>query len=279
MARKKKTTLKADFNQKKYEDYLTECELSENTKSAYLFAINQFFEMYDEIQKRNLIRYKEYLLNKDMSPKTVNLRISALSKYCEFIGKPDIKIKKIKIQKAQSVENVITRKQYEKLLQCLLDDGNTKWYLICSFLGGTGARISELLQFKKKDLEQGYVDLKTKGKHRRIYIPKKTAEKAKEYYKDLSPNDFLFLNRYGTHLTSRGVSQNLKSFAEKYEISAEVMHPHSFRHMFAIEFLKKNNNISLLADILGHSNINTTAIYLRMSEKEQRKKVNSIVDW
>ena len=80
-------------------------------------------------------------------------------------------------------------------------------------------------------------------------------------------------------MTPRGVYQQTKKYGRRYGIREEVLHPHSFRHMFAVQFLEKNKNLALLADLMGHENINTTAIYLRLSAEEQKKQIDKTVNW
>jgi site-specific recombinase XerD len=87
------------------------------------------------------------------------------------------------------------------------------------------------------------------------------------------------VNRQGSRLTSRGIDASIRRWAKKYGIRKEVAHPHSFRHLFAIEFLKKNSNIALLADLMGHSSVSTTSIYLKLSREEQMRQFNDASDW
>ena len=125
-------------------------------------------------------------------------------------------------------------------------------------------------QFKKKDLVKGYAEIPTKGKIRRIYFCDRLRnDEVYAFFADFKDDDFLFQNRWGEQITARGISQQLINYAHKYSINKKVMHPHSFRHFFAIEFLRHDNDISLLADLMGHSSINTTAIYLRLSKEQQ----------
>ena len=119
----------------------------------------------------------------------------------------------------------------------------------------------------------------TKGKIRRIYIPNLFLNEADEYYSNFEPDDYLAVGRDGGQITTRGVSQMLVTFAARYGIDKKVMHPHSFRHMFAVEFLKRNNNLSLLADVLGHSSVSTTAIYTRMTKEQQQNEIDQTVNW
>ena len=150
-----------------------------------------------------------------------------------------------------------------------------------SFSSSTGARISELLQFKAEHVERGYIDIYSKGgKFRRIYIPDMLQKEAMEWLVDNGRNSgFIFLNRYGERITARGIANQLKKFAERYQINTSVVYPHSFRHRFAKSFLDRYNDIALLADLMGHENIETTRIYLRKTSTEQRNIVNKVVDW
>lgn len=267
---------------KRFEQWLFEQEKSENTISAYLYSVKSFFEDYNCINKINLIDWKRNLVSdKGKSFKTANNRIAGINSYCEFIGRPEYKIKQYKIQKNISVDNVISLRQYNKLLECLKNDENIRWYLIVKTLGMTGVRCSEVLQIKIEDFENGFSVIYNKGKNRKVYLPKSLCEEVLAYYKNKLDVEFLCVNRYGSVLTTRGIAQTLRSFADKYNIDKKVMHPHSFRHMFAINFLKnnKNNDIVLLSNLLGHSNINTTAIYLQKSESEQIKELNKTICW
>lgn len=260
-----------------FEDYMLEEELAKNTRESYLYTMKEFFYRYDELNKKNVIAWKNELQTR-LKPDTVNLRLSAIEKYCKFKG-VEIPVKRVKKQQSNRVENVITPEQYERLVQGLEADGNTRWVVIIKIMAKTGARISEALRFTKKDLETGHVDLYTKGKVRRVYFPKSLADELTPYTADLNDNDVLCTNRKGEPLTSKGVYSQLRKLAERYGIPEENAHPHSFRHFFAIEFLKRNPNISLLADLLGHSSVNATMIYLRMSQTQQREAIDDAVNW
>ena len=262
---------------KDFENYMIEEELSANTRSSYMHAMRDFFSQYKEINRTNVIEWKNRLMEQ-LKPKSVNLRISAIEKYCKFKG-ITIPIKRVKVQKMGHVENVITAEQYEKLIEGLESDGLTRWIVIVKLMAKTGARISEVLRFTKHDLETGHVDMPTKGKVRRIYFPKNLVQEIYPYISDMEDNDVLCTNRFGGPITARGVSQGLKTYSKKYGIPRENAHPHAFRHFFAIEFLKRNNNISLLADLLGHSGVNTTMIYLRMDQKQQKEAIDNAVNW
>lgn len=262
-----------------FENYLWERELAPNTIRAYIAHVSKYFEKYEDITKNNLIEWKRWLLEM-MKPKSVNHYITAMSEYLKFIGRPDLVLKKVKVQTQSAIENVISLEEFEKLLNCLKKDGKMKMYYLVLFLGKTGARVSELRQFKKRDMLRGYAEIPTKGKIRRVYFcDSLRSEEVYSFFNVFKDDDFLFQNRYGEQITTRGIAQQLINYARKYGINEKVMHPHSFRHFFAIEFLKRDNDISLLADLMGHSSINTTAIYLRLSKQQQIERLNKAMNF
>ena len=160
-------------------------------------------------------------------------------------------------------------------------DGRMKWYFMVWFMTATGAQISELLQIKVEHVHTGYIDLCTKGgKIRRIYIPKTLVTAALEWLESQQiESGFIFRNRWGRLISLEGIYRRLQKYAKEYGIDPKVVHPHSFRHRFAKNFLEKYNDIALLADLMGHENIETTRIYLRMTAGEQYSIVNKVVTW
>ena len=260
-----------------FRDYLIEDEKSNNTIDNYIFSANLFLSKYGELSKKNMIEYKKYVVSK-YSPKTAANRCIAMNKFCDFKKMPECKVKSIKIHKSTTVENVITKEQCQKMLDGLKSDGNEKGYWMIMFLSRTGARVSELIMMDKKCLSKGVCEIWTKGKIRKILIPDWLIKESKEYFDNVE-GDYLFPSRYGDKITTRGVAENIKRWAKKYGIPEEVAHPHSFRHLFAIEFLKKNSNIALLSDLLGHESVDTTSIYLRLSADEQKRQFNDAVNW
>jgi integrase len=156
-----------------------------------------------------------------------------------------------------------------------------EWYFVVRFLAATGARVSELVQLKVEHIQIGYFDIYSKGgKVRRLYIPKRLRKDAILWLDELGRNSgYIFLNRFGERITTRGISQQLKNFARKYGLNPKVVYPHSFRHRFAKSFLDKFNDISLLADLMGHESIETTRIYLRRTANEQQEIVDKVITW
>lgn len=258
------------------------CEnLSNNTVAAYVTAVKGYISTYEGFNKKNLLVWKANLID-NYKAKTVNLKIQAMNKYLEFIKKPNLKIKAVKVQQRTFLENVISDADYIFLKKKLKQEPNKEWYFIVRFLCATGARVSELVKIKVEHVNAGYIDLYTKGgKIRRIYIPLSLKKETLIRIRNVLniESGYIFLNRFGDRITTRGISQQLKNYAIKYGIEAKVVYPHSFRHRFAKNFLEKCNDIALLADLMGHESIETTRIYLRKTASEQQEIVDKIVTW
>lgn len=264
-----------------FKTYLVGLNLASNTVNAYIIAVKNFFANYSSVTKTNLLAWKAYLIE-NFKAKTVNLKIQAMNNYLVFIKKANLKIKSIKVQQRLFLESVISDSDYEFFKKKLKKEDNKEWYFIVRFLAGTGSRISELIKIKVEHVKVGYIDIYSKGgKVRRIYIPIALRKEAVVWIEnDLKiDSGYIFKNRYGERITSRGVSQQLKKYAQKYGMDTNVVYPHSFRHRFAKNFLEKYNDISLLADLMGHESIETTRIYLRKTASEQQAIVDKIVTW
>lgn len=263
-----------------FKSYLAKTNLAENTITSYVWTMTYFLEHYKEVNKKNLLAYKGYLVE-NFKPQTVNLRLQAVNRYLEFSKQEKLKMKFVKAQQKNFLENVISDADYKFLKAKFKADGYEQWYFIVWFMAATGARVSELLQIKAEHVSVGYLDLYSKGgKMRRIYIPKRLCTEAAKWLKKRGlTSGYLFTNRIGNRLSTRGIAIQLKHFAENYGINREVVYPHSFRHRFAKNFLDKFNDIALLADLMGHESIETTRIYLRRTASEQQKIVDKVVTW
>jgi len=254
--------------------------MAENTISAYVYAVNDYFSKHKTLNKRNLLLYKANIIEQ-FRPKTVNLRIQALNKFLEHTGKSKLRLKSVKVQQHNFLENVISQADYTFLKKKLQQEENLMWYFVVRFLTATGARVSELIQIKVEHVNIGYFDIYSKGgKIRRLYIPKILRIEATKWIKEKElSSGYIFLNRFGQRITTRGIAQQLKHFAEKYGLNRDVVYPHSFRHRFAKNFLDRFNDLALLADLMGHESIETTRIYLRRTASEQQKIVDRVVNW
>jgi integrase len=267
-------------NFKDFKSFLTKSDLAKNTITSYVWTVRYYVAHYNGLNKKDLLSYKGYLVEK-FSPQTVNLRLQGINKYLEFVKKEKLKLKFVKVQQKNFLENVISDADYKFFKAKLKADGHDDWYFVVWFLAATGARVSELLQIKVEHVKSGHLDLYTKGgKIRRLYIPKHLQKEALTWIENRGlKTGYLFLNRFGQRITTRGIAQQLKHYAEVYGLNPQVVYPHSFRHRYAKNFLEKFNDISLLADLMGHESIETTRIYLRRTSTEQQSIVDKIVTW
>jgi len=263
-----------------FEKYLREQNLSRNTIAAYLFAVKQFDSKYERLTRNNLRDYKVFLIE-NYKPQTINLRIRAINCYLESLGKTEWKLPTIKVQQKPFLENVISEADYLYFKNRLKADQEWYWYFVVRFLAATGARVSELVQIKAEHVKIGYLDLCSKGgKLRRIYIPSALQKEALQWMESTEKESgFLFINKRGEQITSRGIAVQLKTLGTRYGLDPAVIYPHSFRHRFAKSFLERYNDLSMLADLMGHESIETTRIYLRKTSTEQRNIINQIVNW
>lgn len=264
-----------------FRQYLATEGLSNNSIIAYVTAVRQFLDVYSaNISSKELFAYKGFMLDK-YKPKTVNLRIQAINRYLTYIGKPELKLKFVRLQQKYFLENVISDADYQFLKTQLLADGDENLAMTVWFLGATGARVSELLQIKAEHVNRGFIDLMTKGgKIRRLYIPDHLAKESKVWLSRQGiVSGYIFLNQRKDRITARGLSKKLHDCAILYHLDPKVVHPHSFRHRFAKNFLDKYQDLALLADLMGHESIETTRIYLRRTALEQQTLVNKIIDW
>ena len=271
-----------------FQEFLKKRGASENTITSYCSTVRLYISQFPQISLESLQMFKTYLLEQ-FRPNTVNTRIFGMNQFLLYLKEQEklpeelqhFKLSSVKHQQTPFLDNVITKRDYERLKRKLKKDGNMYWYFVVRFLAATGARISELIQIKVEHIRIGCMDLYSKGgKLRRIYLPESLCMEMLSWLEIQGKDSgFIFVNRHGKQITPRGISLQLKTLARRYRIPEETVYPPSFRHRFAKNFLSKFNDISLLADLMGHESIETTRIYLTQSSKEQSQLIDRIVTW
>ncbi len=259
--------------------YLTQDEdYSPHTLEIYSFSIKKYFEYANEVSVDNYKRFVRMLEDEGLSPRTIRLRITALERFSKWMKKP-IELKRPKFKKELNTENVPTEAEYNRLLEYLKTCPNRDRYFFIKILATTGARVSEFFQFKWEDILSGEVTLKGKGnKYRRFFFSRQLQAEVKAYVKESHKTGYVAVGKCG-RLAQRSLCQSMKDWGDKCGIDRSKMHPHAFRHFFAKMYLKKNNDVVQLADLLGHGSIDTTRIYLQKSYDEQKKEFNRSVVW
>ena len=264
-----------------FKAHLLDCGFSIHTVESYLYAARQLkVRIRNELSNEALLAHKDWLASR-FAAKTVNLRITAINSYLDFVGYNGIRLKGLRVQQKPYLDNVISQSDYELLRDSLKRDDDLFWHFVVRFLAGTGARISELRQFTVESIHIGHLDLVSKGqKLRRIYTLSSLQREAAEWIQRLGKTTgYIFTSKGGAPMTARGLSLGLKRCAARYGINQDVVYPHSFRHRFAKNFIERNPDIAFLADLMGHESLETTRIYLRRTASEQRAAVDATIDW
>lgn len=264
-------TLSASFDQFMQAKSSKICgETLKNYKTAY----RCYSKLFDKLSKDTMQKFKAYCLDTYVNS-TANGYISVLNQFCKFLGFDDFCVTLEPLKIISAVDNVISLSDYNKFATSLLADGEIRMYFLILFLGHVGVRPNDLLLLSKSCLSSGYQDIISKGMRRRIYIPDFLIQKSKGYF-DTVGGDLLFPNNRGKKMSTQNLNALIKKYGLKYGIPANVLHPYSFRHFFAKQFLAHGGDITLLADLMGHYRLDTTRIYLRSSTTEQLHTVNQI---
>ncbi len=252
---------------------------ADNTIDSYVFAAKQLTARCMTLTDQSLLDYKEWLVS-SFSPKTANNRIGAANVYLDYICYEGMRLKGIRIQQKPYLDRVISNEQYSVICRGLEADKDWFWYLVVRYLACTGARVSELRNITFEHVHEGHMDIVSKGqKLRRIWIPTTLQEETDRLYPRGAGDAPLFPGPSGEAITQRGIALGLKRIASRYGVDPEVVYPHSFRHLFAKNFIARDPDIALLADLMGHESIETTRIYLRRTAIEQRAAVDRAIDW
>lgn len=231
-----------------------------------------FIQHDNEITKEDIIEFKKMILNKDYKPSTINSIIISINKYIKYLGAKDLKVLKIKTQQKSSLEAVISMNDYNRLLRFSKRLGYEDVYLIMKVITTTGIRISELQFFTVESIADSYyIHIRNKGKDRDIIMTKELSRELKRYCRDhkIKAGKIFTLNE-------STVWRRMKRIAGAARVNKDYVHAHSFRHLFAKEFMSKYNNVLELADILGHSKLETTRIYTMTTKEEKRKKLETM---
>ena len=280
-----------------FEDEFTEFLKNRNCNERNIFGrlqrVGSFFNNYGSLNEETYNEYYEYL-NDNCKPSTVNSSIIALNLYVKFLEqKYNITLEKmcaktIKIKKVQFLEDIATIDEYLFFMNKAKARNKDKLYVVCKIMATTGMRIHETLQIRREHIELGFIDFIGKGgKERRCYFTPTTQKEVLALLDKHCVTDkqsyVVSSNWNGKQLSWKDanvINKSMRKFAEdECELPKGLFHPHMFRHFFAKNFIKKYQNIALLADLLGHSNLDTTRIYLKYTSREQREVVNEVVTW
>lgn len=252
-----------------YIGYLRYQERSQSTINKYRHDIGYFMKYIDgkTLDKEIVITYKKHLMQM-YKPSSANSMLTALNGYLSYIGRDDLKVKLIRYQRPryEDTDRSITRGDYLKLLDHC---DNKRDRLIIETICSTGIRVSELQYFKVENYKDRKILITNKGKQRIVFLTKKLVHKIEAYIKSVGiEKGSIFITKNNKPIDRIYIWRMMKRLAIKAKVNVKKVFPHNFRHLFAKCYYKIKKDIVKLSDILGHSSIDTTKIYIKdTSEK------------
>lgn len=264
-----------------FAQYLRDEEREPGTVEKYLRDIHAFAAWAGcrEIGKALSISWKERLKSSAYQPDTINAKLSALNKFFAFLGWNDCRVKLLKIQRRlfRRVDKDLTKEEYKRLLDTSAGLGKDRLSLLMETICATGIRVSEVKYITLEAVQNGCSEIALKGKIRTILIPAKLCRKLQKYaQKQKIASGEIFLTRNGKGLSRRQIWAEMKALCEKADVEPSKVFPHNLRHLFARTFYRVYKDIAKLADVLGHSSIETTRIYLLSTSLEHVRQMERL---
>ena len=261
--------------------YLKSEEKSQNTLEKYLRDVNAFagFLKSSQVTKEKVITYKNKLLSENYAVRSVNSMLASLNSLFSFLGWQDCKVKSIKLQRQIycSEEKELSRQEYARLCRAAEKKKNERLNLIIQTICGTGIRVSELKYITVEAVKCGEAVVSLKGKTRSVFIVKELRKKLLRYIaKQNIQSGSIFVTRTGKPISRTNIWREMKSLCNDAGVDPKKVFPHNLRHLFARAFYGIEKDIAKLADILGHSSIETTRIYIISTGAEHRKRMENM---
>ena len=265
-----------------YKKYLYEQEKSEATIQKYMCDLKKLVQFVGnkELTKLLAIQYKDYLKeNYDYKTSSINSYLVAANRFFEFMGWYEFRVKTFKLQKETFMpqSNELSKQEYKQLVKTAFDNGKTRIGMIMQTICATGIRVSELSAITVSSVKKGIANIYNKGKERIILIPRNLQVKLLSYIrKQRIKHGIVFKTSRGRAVDRTWIWREMKKLCAIADVSREKVFPHNLRHLFARTFYSIYKDISKLADILGHSSVETTRIYLKESYMEHKKKIEKM---
>ncbi|MCI8341606.1 MAG: tyrosine-type recombinase/integrase [Firmicutes bacterium] len=245
--------------------HLKEEERSSATLQKYRHDLNELFQWLEgkPITKTMLLEWKECLI-KRYAPSSVNSMLAAINSFLAFSGCRNLSVRLLKIQKRVFCDEKreLTRAEYMRLVDAAYKKGNERLALILQTICSTGMRVSELRFVTASAVAAGRAEVNSKGKQRTIFLPDKLCCLLKKYLKSEKRSlGAVFVTRSGEPMNRSNIWREMKKLCKNAGVEPDKVFPHNLRHLFARMYYTMEKDLSRLADILGHSNVNTTRIY------------------
>jgi site-specific recombinase XerD len=262
-----------------YRKHLIWAEKSMATQEKYLRDVQNFasFAANQEITKELVHAWKQKLIQEKYAVNSINSMLASINSFLNFMDLSSCKVKRIRTQQQTycTVDQDLSRNEYFQLLSASQNDEQLN--LLLQTLCSTGIRVSELQYFSVEAIERGEIIISCKNKTRTILIPRKLQTKLLDYalHHHISTGP-IFITKSGKPLDRSNIWASMKQLSEIAQINPAKVFPHNLRKLFARSFYSSEKDIAKLADILGHSNINTTRIYIMSSSIEHLKKIEQL---
>ena len=259
---------------------LVEEEKAQATIEKYIRDILAFVEWLSgrTVEKQTVLEYKQKLIEK-YAPASVNSVLSSLNRFFAFAQWFNCKVKSIKIQKQvfAKQERELTKKEYDRLLSAALHKDNKRLYLLMQTICSTGIRVSELKFITVEAVKAQKAIINLKGKTRSVFLPDMLCKMLLRYIKEEKiKSGSVFVSKNGRPLDRCNIYHDMKKLCESANVDRSKVFPHNLRHLFARTYYSLEKDISRLADILGHSSVNTTRIYTMETGEIHRKQIQKL---
>lgn len=263
------------FRQHLYED-----EKSKATVDKYIRDIRKFMEYAGakEMEKSLTMSYKE-MLAQNYTINSANSMLAAMNTFLRFLGWQDCCVKQFKVQRKTycSEEKELTQAEYQRLVRTAHSKGNERLNLLIQTICATGIRVSELEHITIEALEKGEAVVSCKGKVRTVFIVAALRKKLKKFARQQGiKTGPIFVTKTGNPMDRSNIWKEMKGLCEQANVSPDKVFPHNLRHLFARTYYNLEKDIAKLADILGHTSINTTRIYVMTTGVEHKEKMEKL---
>lgn len=263
-----------------FKEYLLGEEKSEATIDKYIRDIKAFcaFIKGREFDKKDVLEYKSRIVEK-YAPASVNSMLSSLNALFAFLEWHEMKVKTLKVQKQVflSSEKELTKGEYERLLGAARSKGNERLYMLMQTICSSGIRVSEVRFVTVEAINREYAEVASKGKRRRVFLPRELCVMLKRYCRERDiKSGAVFVTKNGQPLDRSNIWSDMKKLCKSAGVSEKKVFPHNLRHLFARTYYSLQNDIVRLADILGHSSVNTTRIYTAESGEIHRRQIQKL---
>ena len=231
------------------------------------------------VTAETMAQWKNHLRDDNYKSETINSKLSALNRFFKFMRWPECRIKYLKIQRKlfRGTEKELTKEEYMRLLESAKSLGKARLSLLIETICATGIRVSEVRYITAEAIQAGRADISLKGKIRTILLPGKLCRKLQKYAKKQKiTSGEIFLTRSGKGISRRQIWAEMKALCKKANVAPSKVFPHNLRHLFARTFYRACRDVAKLADVLGHSSIETTRIYLISTGVEHARQLERL---